>query len=125
FTRVGNYDLLISIDNGVHTGEIVLQDQFKYSTSFVELIDFNGSSTLDLTTQNWTLNGTAGNDLLYGVQFGGGNIDTIYGGDGRDQIYGRAGNDTLYGDNGDDYIEGDDGNDTIYGGDGNDQIYGE
>ncbi|MCE7887049.1 MAG: calcium-binding protein, partial [Alphaproteobacteria bacterium PRO2] len=90
---------------------------------------------ITLGTQDWTLTGTSGNDILYGVEQGGDQEDTIYGGAGDDIIhayapnytdsdsnwlYGEAGSDTIYGGSGADTLSGGDGNDTITGGNGND-----
>lgn len=66
-----------------------------------------------------TINGTAGNDMIYA--YGGG--DTVYGGDGNDVIYGGSGGDTLYGGDGNDQLTGGSGGDTMYGGTGNDIYY--
>lgn len=127
FSRATNgSDLVIAIDNGSQTGTIVIQDQIHSAASSgaVETIRFSDNSTFNLMTINFTLTGTAGNDTLYGVEYGGGNVDTIYGGDGHDKIEGKTGNDTLYGGNGNDRIEGNDGDDVIYGDAGNDTLYG-
>lgn len=123
FARMLNNDMVITIDTGSSTGEIIVQDQFGSGT--IESIVFNDTSTYNLTAQHWTLNGTSGNDLLYGVFYGGGENDTIYAGAGHDRIFTEDGNDTIYGEDGNDYIEAGDDDDTVYGGDGNDTIYGE
>jgi len=68
---------------------------------------------------NDTLNGGAGDDILYGQ---GGN-DTLIGGDGNDILYGGAGDDTLFGDAGDDHLYGGPGDDTLIGGAGDDVFY--
>jgi Ca2+-binding RTX toxin-like protein len=75
---------------------------------------------------NWysdTLNGTDGNDTIYGYPstgYGSGSNDP----DGDDTLYGYAGNDTLYGGNGNDTLFGGTGNDILYGGNGNDKLLG-
>lgn len=84
------------------------------------------------------LNGTEGNDLIFGfagddtidalggddtVRAGAGN-DTVNGGDGRDFIFGFDGDDTLNGGDGADRIQGGDGIDTIDGGRNADDIDG-
>jgi Ca2+-binding RTX toxin-like protein len=123
FARMLNDDMVITINTGSSTGEIIVQNQFGSGT--IESILFNDTSTFNLTAQHWTLNGTSGNDLLYGVFYGGGANDTIYGDDGHDRIFTEGGNDIIYGDAGNDYIEAGADDDTVYGGDGNDTIYGE
>lgn len=67
-----------------------------------------------------TINGTTGNDWLYGTD---GN-DIINGLEGSDYLYGYGGNDTLNGGDGLDIIIGGDGNDILNGNDGNDYLYG-
>ena len=83
-----------------------------------------------------TVNGTAGNDLIFGPSsgavinggdgadeiFGGFRADTIDGGIGNDIIDGGAGSDTLRGGAGDDLVTDEWGNDVIDGGAGNDRI---
>lgn len=122
FTRVGTYDLMIDIDDGVNTGRIVIENQFAGANTKIEEIEFYDTSTFDLDGQAWTMYGTAGNDTLYGVQAGGLDTDTIYGGAGNDYILGYAGDDTLYGEAGDDTLDGGYGTNTLYGGDGNDTL---
>ncbi len=68
-----------------------------------------------------TVNGTAGNDKLYG---GSGN-DTLYGDDGDDYLHGDDGDDRLHGGRGNDRLYGDNGDDKIYGGSGDDRLYGQ
>lgn len=63
-----------------------------------------------------TINGTAGDDNLYGT----GDSDTINGGDGNDSLRGLAGADFLYGGAGNDFLDGGDGADFMAGGLGND-----
>ena len=86
--------------------------------------------------QHPSLNGTAGNDLLFGnnhdnFMHGLGGNDTMYGMNGADHLFGGAGNDglvagpgqdTLFGGTGDDYLSGGVGEDWQYGGAGNDTI---
>jgi Ca2+-binding RTX toxin-like protein len=127
-SRAGAEDLVIDIDTGSQTGRIIIENHFT-TNGVVEQIEFSDTSTLALTTQNWTISGTSGNDYLYGVKAGGGTTDTIYGGAGHDVIYGYTGDDTLYGEDGNDAIYGHTGGgssttDTMYGGNGNDYIEG-
>jgi Ca2+-binding RTX toxin-like protein len=134
-TRVSNNDLLIEIASGAGGGRVLISGQFN-TTSRIETLEFaGGGSTITLGTQDWTLTGTAGNDILYGVEQGGDQEDTIYGGAGDDTIYayapnytdsdanwlyGEAGTDTIYGGSGADTLSGGDGNDSLTGGNGND-----
>lgn len=147
-TRISNTDLQIDLSDSVGGGTVTILNQFGNANSaLVELLEFNDSSTTDLSTINYTLTGTDGADTLKGVRYGGGQEDTIYGLDGDDTItgyfttidtgdnalYGGAGDDTIYGANGadyidggadDDYIRGYSGNDELHGGDGLDEILG-
>jgi Ca2+-binding RTX toxin-like protein len=88
----------------------------------------NGPSTVD---------GTAGNDVLYGAPYltnnTNNNADVInaeagddfaFGGGGGDSLYGGAGNDFLSGGTGNDRLEGGDGSDTLNGGAGSDTFAG-
>ncbi|MEY9328324.1 calcium-binding protein [Sinorhizobium fredii] len=126
-TRMGNTDLVIDIDNGTHTGRIIIEDQFNFGAGggYIELLEFSDTSTFDLTNLAWIVNGTAGNDVLNGVTSGNAlTTDTIYGGAGNDTINGKDGNDTLYGEAGNDTLKGEYGDDALYGGDGNDLLEG-
>lgn len=133
-TRVGGSDLLIEIDTGSQTGQIIIENQFNYAAGggHVEQITFDDASTYDLDDQNYTAYGTSGNDEIYGVHNGSGglNDDIIYGGAGNDILHGGSGNDsgagddTLYGEDGNDELSGGNGADTLYGGAGNDQLNG-
>ncbi len=132
-TRVGNTDLVIDIDNGTDTGQIIIENQFNYASGggHVELIEFSDSSTYRLDDKNYTLTGTSSADELRGVNTGGADADTIYGGAGNDEIYGYAPNQTsdtatnnLYGEAGDDEIYGGIGTDYMYGGADDDYMDG-
>ena len=144
-------NLVIDIDTGVDTGRIVAENQFHVvdGAGYIEFLEFDDSSTIDLLNMSFTTTGTAGNDTIRGLH---GNTtsgeDTIYGGDGHDTLtayapneqdyasnwlYGEAGNDTLnggrgadelYGGTGDDTINADQGNDEIHAGVGNDYAAG-
>lgn len=123
-TRVNNSDLLISIDNGSFTGSLYLADHF-LNGSAVETIEFNDTSTLNLTNiNNWVLDGGIYKDVLNGVQYNGGADDIINGNGGDDTIYGWGGQDTLSGGDGHDQLAGGDGNDTLDGGAGSDHMLG-
>ncbi len=74
-----------------------------------------------------SINGNAGNDVIYGQGTPGDTEhfnDFLYGDAGNDEIFGLFGNDTIDGGDGDDKLWGQSENDTIYGGDGNDRIGG-
>ena len=71
---------------------------------------------------NMTINGKAGNDVLWSGPGG----DTLSGGDGEDILFGGKGNDNLTGGAGKDIFEftAGSGNDIIYGNKGSDILYG-
>jgi len=88
---MGVYDLVIDIDNGTHTGRITLPDHFS-SGRGIETLVFDDTSTFDLTTHNFTMNGTAGNDTLYGIVYQGGKDDTIHAGAAANDNWTRTNN---------------------------------
>jgi len=118
--RSGQIDLDILL-NGTHA--FTLQNQFLLNQHF-ESIRFANGTTFDLMSVRYTAEGTAANDTLYGIGYGGNPDDIINGNAGNDGLYGYGGNDTLSGGDGDDTIDGADGNDTLRGNAGNDTIYG-
>jgi Ca2+-binding RTX toxin-like protein len=84
---------------------------------------------------NDTVNGSAGNDILFGglcnvkaklvaAQAGVDGNDKLNGNDGNDQLYGAAGKDTLRGGRGNDKLYGGTGNDTLSGDAGKDLLDG-
>ena len=80
-------------------------------------------------TQQMTIDGGSGNDLLQGgggnnLLIGGSGNDALYGDGGNDVLLGGDGNDDLIGGAGDDVLVGGDGNDILLGGTGNDLIIG-
>lgn len=107
FVRSGQYDLLIK--SGAST-LIVIKDQFASPSFSIETVKFSNATTINLLTYSHTVNGTAGDDLMYGTSYGAGG-DVLNGGNGADTLYGEDGNDTL---------DGGSGNDFLYGGAGND-----
>src|SRR6218665_473909 len=123
FTRVGQYDLEITLDNGVDTGKLIIANHFNIRGT-IETLMFDDTTSIDLTALDYTQYGSAGDDRLNGVQYGGSGNDTIYGGDGNDTINGHNGANVLYGDAGNDKLYGGSGNDTLYGGEGNDFLSG-
>ena len=74
----------------------------------------------DLWPIYYVLNGTAGNDTLYGTAA----RDKYDGKEGNDFLYGYDSADWLIGGSGNDHLSGDDGNDLLEGGEGNDYLYG-
>lgn len=98
-----------------------------YTAAFNDLV---ADSNID---SDRTLEGTYGNDSLYGgdghdTLFGGDGDDFIFGGetnaDVADVAYGGAGNDRIDGGRGNDELRGDGGSDTIVGGYGSDTLIG-
>ncbi|MDV3457874.1 cadherin domain-containing protein [Sphingomonas sp. HF-S4] len=77
-----------------------------------------------------TINGTAGEDRLWGGGLGNDTInglgghDLISGGLGNDKLDGGDGNDVLFGNLGDDQLRGGNGNDVLIGGYGYDKLWG-
>ncbi|MFH1159083.1 MAG: calcium-binding protein, partial [Pseudomonadota bacterium] len=122
FERRINNDLLINIDTGTQTGQIIVDNFFDTSAFAVETILFDDASTLTLTGQQYTTYGTAGSDTITGIVNSGSTADIIYGGDGNDMINGATGDDTLTGGAGNDTLVGVSNNDTyVYAlGDGDD-----
>src|ERR1019366_5992935 len=106
------YDLLISFSGG---GSIQIANQFDgTSTSQVETLVFNDSSTIDLTAltnMTWSLTGGEtvsvpyGSGDIYALVQGGGNYLTLY--DGNNTVDFISGNNHVTGGSGDDtYIAG-------------------
>src|SRR6266566_516970 len=116
YDGMGGTDTLLMTNVG---DAIFLNDPFTSQVTFqnIENISAGGGDDLvvlsdpTITLGPVTIDGGAGNDILWG------NI-------GNDTINGRAGNDIIDGGPGNDRIDGGDGNDTVYGGDGNDTITG-
>ncbi|MEM9276263.1 MAG: calcium-binding protein [Cyanobacteria bacterium P01_F01_bin.143] len=102
-------------------------------------VNFFGTPFDDNTTELFTAQGLAGNDVLEGDSGndfldgldgidqikGESGYDTLYGGFGDDSLFGGSQDDFIYGEQGDDYIEGGFHNDYIEGGIGNDVIWGD
>ena len=112
FSRVGDYDLLIGIED---PGTIQIQWQIDFSSSYaIETLDFYapGDGTITLTSLGQLATyGTEGDDNITGITSGT---------NGEDILYGLGGNDTLYGFAEDDILDGGAGNDQLDGGTGDD-----
>ncbi|HSI44705.1 MAG TPA: type I secretion C-terminal target domain-containing protein, partial [Methylophilus sp.] len=83
----------------------------------IDLLSSSNASVITPTSNpegNNTVNGTSGNDIIYG--FGG--DDILNGNAGNDILRGGAGKDTLNGGDGNDILIGGKGNDTLTGGAG-------
>ena len=125
-------DLVISHKNGVD--KLIIDEYYDYYGVP------NGNYSFEYATSiPTTVNGTAGDDVLYGsylaTNISGGNGDdvilagkgalTTNGGNGNDHIKGGIAADNLIGGLGNDVVFGGDGNDVINGADGADWLYGE
>ena len=112
-----------------------------FSSAIISSFQFADGSTLsyaELLARGFDLDGTAGDDIIYGTNItdrinGLGGNDTLLGGYGDDTLYGKAGTDTLQGGGGNDYLDGGMGDDLLEGdagantyslklGDGHDKI---
>ncbi len=83
----------------------------------IDLLSSSNASVISPTSNqegNNTVNGTSGNDIIYGY----GGDDVLNGGAGNDILRGGAGKDTLNGGDGNDILIGGKGNDTLTGGAG-------
>ena len=69
-----------------------------------------------------TIQGNAGNDVIYGGAQATGTFDILLG--GTTGALDDGSSDTLYGEAGNDYLSGGQGNDFLYGGDGDDSLIG-
>ncbi len=105
---IGNSSNLEIWLSGAHA--FTLQNQFSQEQGF-ETIRFANGTTFNLSSVQYTTNGTTGDDYMYGIGFGG---------NPNDVLRGNAGNDYVSAYKGDDNITGGTGNDTLYGGQGND-----
>lgn len=131
-----------------------LQDRPIESVTLGTAVPANGtdayqmaSDRYQLTIPDYTVEGTAGNDLINGAYAGDpegddvdntdgidgsnddlietyGGADTVLAGLGDDTVDGGTGNDTLFGEAGNDVLIGGEGNDSLDGDDGNDSLSG-
>ncbi len=122
-THQGDFHLALKIAGT--QDQLIAQYYFSYGGGFnsygIEAIRFADGTSWDYATvRAKALEGTEGNDILYGFM----TDDAIYGLGGDDAIYGSLGNDTLDGGAGNDRLDGGDGNDTyLFGrGDGQDWL---
>ncbi|MEZ4705573.1 MAG: choice-of-anchor Q domain-containing protein [Caldilineaceae bacterium] len=104
-------------------------DVFETAPGVYAAPDFPGNLIVGTDGYDW-LQGTAGPDLILGLQggddlWGNNGDDVICGGAGVDIILGQRGNDTLYGDDQPDWLIGGPGNDELYGGAGGDDLQGD
>lgn len=95
---------------------------FNYAISSTNLARYYDYSLIlePVSTAGYYLEGTAGNDSLYGSIYD----DEIHGGEGNDYLSGGRGNDLLFGEDGNDTLSGGAGNDVLDGGSGNDLLLG-
>jgi len=89
---------------GSYKGTINLDDYYTTTADATE------------TKKKVTINGSAGNDIIFGGQ----KKDSLIGNEGDDYFSGGKGNDIISGGEGADSLWGGKGNDTLYGGDGDD-----
>ncbi len=126
--NTSSYDGELGLDELVMTAlgdALFLEDAFGNQTvKHLELITAgDGNDIVDLASLtfsigNITINGDAGNDILWSSI---GN-DILNGGDGDDNLIGGHGNDALNGDAGDDVLNGGRDADALSGGAGNDTL---
>ncbi|MDD5297126.1 MAG: calcium-binding protein [Rhodocyclaceae bacterium] len=106
-------DLVFSLAGG--TDKVTVQNWYGSSSNQLEQIQFADGTVWSgavVHAQGLALSGTAGNDVMNGVDAFG------------DNLKGLAGNDTLNGNGGDDTLDGGDGNDVLDGGYGADTLIG-
>jgi Ca2+-binding RTX toxin-like protein len=111
----------------LYDGQIkaVLAGQLSSDSHFIEYVTVDGVHTFDLSTLDYSIHGTSGNDNLYGLDATPIQDNTMYGNGGDDYMDGRSGNDIMYGGDGNDTMVGGDGNDTLIGGAGDDYLQGD
>jgi Ca2+-binding RTX toxin-like protein len=115
-------------------------NRFTYHFRLLDLANFavdgrRGNDVIAFDDSVWsgtndiTLLGGAGNDLIVGSShgeriFAGDGNDTVLAGDARDTVYGEAGDDLIRGNGGSDLLNGNDGFDSLRGDAGNDNLDG-
>jgi serralysin len=105
FDPTGDYDLAISIFNGITGTDSSNRLTGTGEADYIQ--GLGGNDSLSGGGQKDNLLGDAGNDF-------------VVGGDGDDLLRGGDGNDVLRGENGNDILGGETGNNSLYGGQGND-----
>lgn len=102
-TRTGNYAWHEDEEEGYTFNPYPMTVHY-----YLETFSVTGIPTINMRTDTLTFKGTAGNDVLYGLDS---RDDIIMGLNGNDTLWGNAGNDTLIGGSG---------RDALYGGAGDD-----
>jgi len=115
------FQILSFNSNGSYSIDVKSNQIQKSWKKYLGVGNRNEGFKLFAETEQVSLDGKDGNDLLWG----GRNADEIYGGKGRDILIGDRGRDKLYGQAGADQLLGGSDADEAYGGDGNDYINGE
>ncbi|MBM1219448.1 Hint domain-containing protein [Ponticoccus sp. SC2-23] len=139
---VNTGDVVLSDSNGDGSGDAILTFPDGTSVMLVGVSVSTLSSPLALEAMgipldlNYTVDGTAGDDVIdftyvddpdgdqidRGDALDGSNDDIVLAGDGNDEIYAGEGNDVVYGGTGNDVIDGGFGFDTLFGDAGDDII---
>lgn len=101
---------------------VVIANQFSASGQ-IETLTLASGTVLDLLARAYPVTGTAANDRIDGISFGGNPDDVLRGLDGNDDLFGYAGDDLLDGGAGDDELYGSIGNDSYDVGAGNNYVY--
>ncbi|MBB3121698.1 beta strand repeat-containing protein [Pseudoduganella violacea] len=86
--------------------------------------DVTGTGTNETPAPVVGIDGSAGNDAIYGRNNGPATTEVLSGGAGNDMIEARDGGDTVNGGAGNDYLFGSLSSDALNGGDGNDILFG-
>lgn len=88
-------------------GETKVWSFFQQDGSEIETLEFTGSPSINLLTENILIKGTSDGDLISGAENQNVNQnETIYAYDGDDDINGGMGSDTIYAGDGNDIING-------------------
>jgi Ca2+-binding RTX toxin-like protein len=121
--KVAPYGMDLVLKIGSAGEEIRISDWFSGEENQLSEIVFSDGavwSRKEINSRVNAVNGTVGNDTLYGA----GSNDLLLGGEGNDRLYGQAGDDSFVGGKGEDYLDGGTGDDSYIWrpGDGNDTI---
>jgi serralysin len=117
FDPTGDYDLAISIFNGITGTDSSNRLSGTGESDYIQ--GLGGNDSLSGGGQKDNLLGDAGNDFITG----GNGDDLLRGGDGNDVLRSGNGNDTLGGEAGNDALYGGQGNDIFVIGNGQDNIF--